>query len=254
MQSWLRFWKKRTCTAWFTTLELVGDRQTIIFAGTVRSRLICDIINRHKPGAAWVSGRRRPTTRIAAKFADGDSVCGECASASRGFDAPPVAAVCMMTATKVRAKYTQCVGGDGPTVSLPYDSSAMTRRDHSGIGSKPDLMVLDFEGNAGKLGLSQPLMCWLVRTLGFACVQQRWQPKVSCLTPLKKWRRLASRGGSQRICRGSRAGEVEAGQVELASTYLCSISRLRTWGSLGAAHPEGGHSDKQMTFANQGLT
>ena len=35
-------------------------------------------------------------------------------------------------------------------VSLPYDSSAMTRRDLIAESNKPDLMVLDFKGNAGR--------------------------------------------------------------------------------------------------------
>jgi superfamily II DNA or RNA helicase len=138
------------------TLELVGDRQTIIFAGTVRqARLICDIINRHKPGvASWVSGKTPSDERreLLAKFAGGEiQFVVNVQVLVEGFDAPPVAAVCMMTATKVRAKYTQCVGrGTRPTVSLPYDSSAMTRRDLIAASNKPDLMVLDFKGNAGR--------------------------------------------------------------------------------------------------------
>jgi superfamily II DNA or RNA helicase len=138
------------------TLELVGDRQTIIFAGTVRqARLICDIINRHKPGAAsWVSGKTPSDERreLLAKFAGGEiQFVVNVQVLVEGFDAPPVAAVCMMTATKVRAKYTQCVGrGTRPTASLPYDSSAMTRKDLIAASNKPDLMVLDFKGNAGR--------------------------------------------------------------------------------------------------------
>lgn len=138
------------------TLELAGDRQTIIFAGTVRqAKLISEIINRHKPGAsAWVSGKTPEKERrdLLAQFASGSiQYVVNVQVLVEGFDAPPVGCVSMMTATKVRAKYTQCVGrGTRPTVHLPSDSSAMTRKEMIAQSNKPDLLVLDFKGNAGR--------------------------------------------------------------------------------------------------------
>ena len=58
------------------TLELAGDRPTIIFTATVRqAELVAEIINRHKPeSAAWVSCKTPQTQRkeLLKQFAAGN--------------------------------------------------------------------------------------------------------------------------------------------------------------------------------------
>ena len=97
------------------TLEMAEDRPTIIFAATVRqAELIAEIINRHKPGSAsWVSGKTPKNERkeLLKDFASGNlQYVANVGVLVEGFDQPSVACVAMFTATKSRARYTQCIG------------------------------------------------------------------------------------------------------------------------------------------------
>lgn len=138
------------------TLELAGDRPTIIFTATVRqAELVAEIINRHRPeSAAWVSGKTPKTQRkeLLEQFAAGKlQWMVNVGVLVEGFDQPSVACVAMFTATKSRARYTQCVGrGTRPLTPPQSDSCATTRKQAIGQSSKPDLLVLDFRGNAGR--------------------------------------------------------------------------------------------------------
>ena len=52
---------------------------------------------------------------------------------------------------EIRARYTQCIGrGTRPLTPPQSDSSATTRRRVIAQSSKPELLVLDFRGNAGR--------------------------------------------------------------------------------------------------------
>ena len=138
------------------TLEILGDRQAIIFCASVRqAELVAQIINRHKIGAAaCVSGTTESTTRqqILAGFADGSvQFVTNVGVLTEGFDAPGCHAVVMMTATKVRAKYVQCVGrATRPNVDLSQTTTAEERKAVIESSDKPHCIVIDFKGNSGK--------------------------------------------------------------------------------------------------------
>lgn len=138
------------------TLEILGDKQAIIFCASVRqAELVAQIINRHKEGAAaCVSGSTESTSRqtILAGFADGSvQFVTNVGVLTEGFDAPGCHAVVMMTATKVRAKYVQCVGrATRPNVDLSRTTTAEERREIIASSDKPHCIVIDFKGNSGK--------------------------------------------------------------------------------------------------------
>lgn len=138
------------------TLEILGDKQAIIFCASVRqAELVAQIINRHKIGAAaCVSGLTESTTRqqILAGFADGSvQFVTNVGVLTEGFDAPGCHAVVMMTATKVRAKYVQCVGrATRPNVDLSQTTTAEERKAIIASSDKPHCIIIDFKGNSGK--------------------------------------------------------------------------------------------------------
>lgn len=138
------------------TLEILGDKQAIIFCASVRqAELVAQIINRHKEGAAaCVSGSTESTSRqtILAGFADGSvQFVTNVGVLTEGFDAPGCHAVVMMTATKVRAKYVQCVGrATRPNVDLSRTTTAEERKEIIASSDKPHCIVIDFKGNSGK--------------------------------------------------------------------------------------------------------
>lgn len=138
------------------TLEILGDKQAIIFCASVRqAELVAQIINRHKEGAAaCVSGSTESTSRqtILAGFADGSvQFVTNVGVLTEGFDAPGCHAVVMMTATKVRAKYVQCVGrATRPNVDLSRTTTAEERKGIIASSDKPHCIVIDFKGNSGK--------------------------------------------------------------------------------------------------------
>jgi superfamily II DNA or RNA helicase len=138
------------------TLEILGDKQAIIFCASVRqAELVAQIINRHKEGAAaCVSGSTESTSRqtILAGFADGSvQFVTNVGVLTEGFDAPGCHAVVMMTATKVRAKYVQCVGrATRPNVDLSQTTTAEERKAIIASSDKPHCIIIDFKGNSGK--------------------------------------------------------------------------------------------------------
>jgi len=138
------------------TLEILGDKQAIIFCASVRqAELVAQIINRHKEGAAaCVSGSTESTSRqtILAGFADGSvQFVTNVGVLTEGFDAPGCHAVVMMTATKVRAKYVQCVGrATRPNVDLSQTTTAEERKAIIASSDKPHCIIIDFKGNCGK--------------------------------------------------------------------------------------------------------
>ena len=138
------------------TIEILKDKSAIVFCATVRqAELAAEIFNRHEPGsAACIHGKTDPETRKAtlAQFAEGEiRFVTNVGVLTEGFDAPRCDAIVMMTATKVRAKYVQCVGR--ATRPLTPPSQMMTpeqRREIIASSEKPHCLVIDFKGNAGR--------------------------------------------------------------------------------------------------------
>lgn len=139
------------------TLQLIGNRQTILFATSVKhAEMACQIFNRHRPGmAGWISGRtpkeeRRLTMR---KFHSGDlQVLCNVGCITEGVDVPKAEIVVMARPTKSRSLYAQMAGrilrplpGLVDCLSNPDERKAAIAE-----SAKPAALIIDFVGNSGK--------------------------------------------------------------------------------------------------------
>lgn len=143
------------------TREIVGDRKTLIFTASVRqATMLCEILNRYTPDCARaVDGKldkreRRATVEAFAR--GGFQFLVNCAVFTEGFDVPDVAAVVMARPTKSRALYAQMLGrGTRPceeaavAISAP-NTTPEQRRGILSASVKPDCLIVDFAGNAGR--------------------------------------------------------------------------------------------------------
>lgn len=142
------------------TMKYEPNRQTIVFMPGVKSaELAAQLFNRAKPGsAAFVSGMTPQDERrdIVKAFREGriQYLCN-CMIATEGFDAPNCSCIVMGRPTKSRALYAQ-MGGRGTRVlpglveGIPGREGADARRAVIAGSAKPDLVILDFVGNAGR--------------------------------------------------------------------------------------------------------
>jgi hypothetical protein len=124
------------------TVELAGDRPTMVFAATVAHAHALARVMQRRAGADQVVALDGTTDRELRRDALRRFGAGEfqflvnCALFLEGFDAPRISCVSVARPTKSRILYTQAIGRG--------------TRLHPG---KRDLLVLDFEGNAGKHAL-----------------------------------------------------------------------------------------------------
>ncbi len=144
------------------TVEIAGDRRTIVFAATVsQARRLAEIANRLKPGsAAAVDGSTPMDARgeLFRRFSAGElQFLVNVGIATEGWDDAAtdgrgVQLIAMMRPTKSRSLYTQMAGrGLRPlprTVDLAPDADA--RRDAIRSSAKTGVLILDFVGNAGR--------------------------------------------------------------------------------------------------------
>jgi superfamily II DNA or RNA helicase len=147
------------------TIELAGDRPTLIFAASIaHAERVAEIINRH-PGkrAVCVHGgngdyacsndqRRR---RLQEYAEGGYQFLVGCDVFYEGFDEPRIACVAVARPTKSRSRYTQAVGRGTrilPSVVLDQGDAA-ARAAAIAASGKPDLLVLDYVGASAALKL-----------------------------------------------------------------------------------------------------
>lgn len=126
------------------TVENAGARPTVIFGPTVAyARALAEVINRSRPAqAVAMDGTmdRETRARLLSSYARGDfQYLVNCSLFTEGWDCPSVACVAIARPTKSRALYTQMVGRGTRTAP-----------------GKTDLLVLDFQGNAGRHKLVCP--------------------------------------------------------------------------------------------------
>jgi superfamily II DNA or RNA helicase len=120
------------------TLELAGDRRTILFTTSVdNAHRLAEVLNRYRPGSARaIDGGTAPDLRKATlaghKRGDFQFLCNV-QVLTEGYDDPGVACIAMGRPTKSRALYTQCIG-----------------RGLRPAPGKTDCLVLDFAGNSGR--------------------------------------------------------------------------------------------------------
>lgn len=147
------------------TLDLAGDRVTLIFAASIaHAERVSEIINRQRPGKAIaVHGGNRdyPMSpdarrgRLAALGRGEFQYLVGCDVFYEGFNHPPIACVAVARPTKSRARYAQAVGRGTRTLRGVL-TPAMTEEERLAAirsSGKPDVLVLDFVGAAGRLKL-----------------------------------------------------------------------------------------------------
>jgi len=139
------------------TLEIIGDRKTLVFAASVaHAERLCEIFNRHKHGSSeWVCGKthkdsRRETLR---RFAEGKTrILVNVGCFTEGFDEPTVEVIVLARPTKSRSLFAQMVGRGTRTLANTVDglSSSEERRCAIAASAKQTLEIVDFVGNAGR--------------------------------------------------------------------------------------------------------
>tara|TARA_R100000700_G_scaffold40913_2_gene58446 strand:- start:1252 stop:2886 length:1635 start_codon:yes stop_codon:yes gene_type:complete len=144
------------------TMEIAGDRKTVIFATRVaHAERMAEIINRTQTGkAATIDGRMNKDTRdkILRDYRSGKiQYLVNVGIATEGFDVPDISCVAMARPTQSRALYAQCCGrGTRPlTGTVDGMTTPEDRRLAIATSAKPRLTVIDFVGNAGR----HSLMC-----------------------------------------------------------------------------------------------
>ena len=143
------------------TREVVGSRKTLIFTVSVKqAQMLSDILNRYTADSArYVDGTmdKQERREVVSAYAEGKfQFLINCAVFTEGFDVPDVSAVVIARPTKSRSLYAQMIGrGTRPAESVAQvisvkGTTAEYRRRVIEDSAKPDCLVLDFEGNAGR--------------------------------------------------------------------------------------------------------
>lgn len=142
------------------TLQVVGERKTLIFTVTVKeAERLAEILNRHQPGcAASISGEtdKVQRARLVRDFAEKRlQYLVNVGVFTEGFDDPGVECVVMARPTKSRSLYAQMLGrgtrpSDSIAAKLGIMETAEARRAAIEASDKPGVLVLDFVGNSGR--------------------------------------------------------------------------------------------------------
>lgn len=139
------------------TIELAGDKQTLLFAASVEhATLAAEIFNRHKPGSALAIDGTTDTEirrKGIADFAKGNFqyLCN-CGVFLEGFDDPRIQIVANARPTKSRALYAQVAGRGTRPLPGVVDGilEAVDRIAAIKASAKPSMTMLDFVGNSGR--------------------------------------------------------------------------------------------------------
>lgn len=142
------------------TIELTGDRKTLIFAASVaHADRLSEILNRHKPNSAKYVCGKTPKEDRRKMFKDYKygrfQYLVNVGVATEGFDEPNIEVIVMARPTKSRCLYTQMAGrGTRPIERIAYDlndcGGAATRKEMILRSGKPFVEIIDFVGNCGK--------------------------------------------------------------------------------------------------------
>lgn len=139
------------------TLDIAGDRATMVFAASVEAAHKCaEILNRHRPESAIaLDGTVRKDVRREQlkRFSQGkyQFLCN-CSLFLEGFDEPRIEVVAQARPTKSRSLYAQCVGRGTRVLPGTVDGIATAGQRCAAIAksAKPKLTVIDFVGNSGR--------------------------------------------------------------------------------------------------------
>lgn len=138
------------------TIELAGDRKTLVFAASVdHAKSMAEIFNRHKPNSAEVlhgGTDKEIRQETLARFNRGEFqyLCN-CSLFLEGFDEPTIGCVAVARPTASRALYAQIVGRGTRTLPGIIDGLAGPDERRAAIrgSDKPSVLVLDYVGNSG---------------------------------------------------------------------------------------------------------
>ena len=140
-----------------SSIELIGDKQAILFASSVaHAERCCDIFNRHKPDmATFICGTTDKEIRRVEldRFRKGDrQILTNVGVATEGFDCPNVSVILVGRPTESRSLYAQMAGrGLRPLPGLvDAFSTPEARRAAILQSSKPHCLLVDFVGNSGR--------------------------------------------------------------------------------------------------------
>jgi superfamily II DNA or RNA helicase len=143
----------------YPTLDIVGDRKTLVFTTRVHhAERLAEIFCRHRPNSAEVVSQKTPRKEreeIFRRFAEGDIqfLCNV-GVATEGYDCPGIEVVAVARPTKSRALYAQMIGrGTRALTGVldPFnDMGPPERREAIAESRKKNLLVLDYVGNAGR--------------------------------------------------------------------------------------------------------
>jgi superfamily II DNA or RNA helicase len=137
--------------------EIAGSRSALVFCCSVKhAELMAAVLDRYKPGSsAWLSGATPLEKRreVVQKYKAGQIqfLCN-CALMLEGFDAPCTALVVMARPTKSPVLYQQVLGrGTRPLPgTIDHLPTPAERQTAIAASAKPNMVALDFVGNAGK--------------------------------------------------------------------------------------------------------
>lgn len=139
------------------TLEIIGDRQAIFFAASVKhAQMACDIFNRHRNGIAdFVCGDTEEEARrktIKDVMLGRTQILCNVGVATEGFDAPKIECVVMARPTKSRSLYTQMAGRGTRPLPGVVDGpiTPETRKEAIESSAKKTCLLIDFVGNSGR--------------------------------------------------------------------------------------------------------
>lgn len=140
-----------------STLDIIGNRRTLVFAVTVKqAEKYAEIFNRHRIGMAdWVCGMTPKEERMEKlkQFDNGDiQVMVNVGVLTEGYDSPGVEVVCQARPTKSRSLYSQIVGRSTrplPGIVDPLETPD-ERREAIAKSSKSHCLIIDFVGNSGR--------------------------------------------------------------------------------------------------------
>ncbi len=141
------------------TMDLAGDLPALVFCVTIaHAELLRDVLDRYKPGSAAAICKDTPKDRRRELIRDYKAgrlqFLLSVGVFTEGFDAPNTALVVMARPTKSIVVYTQALGrGTRPlkgVIDGLEEATPAERRAAIAQSGKPNVLVLDFAGNAGR--------------------------------------------------------------------------------------------------------
>lgn len=140
-----------------STIEIIGNRQTIVFTASVKhAEAACNIFNRHRDRSAeWICGttpkeERRKTMEN--MHSGKTQILCNVGVATEGFDCPAVEVIVMGRPTKSRSLYAQMAGRATRPLPGVVDGPATAEERRAAIAASPkkSALLVDFVGNSGR--------------------------------------------------------------------------------------------------------